>query len=93
MKDHNTCCIYHVEIDELCTTFNNMQKSTHDFDSTWKCQICGSNIACFGVCCKTIVELLSPICGKALCAKKANLCNGTNVNVCLVNVTNAVLIC
>ncbi len=35
----------------------------------------------------------SPICGKTLCAKKVNLCNGTNVNVCLVNVTNAVLMC
>jgi hypothetical protein len=37
--------------------------------------------------------LETPICGKTLCAKKVNLCNGTNVNVCLVNVTNAVLMC
>ncbi len=37
--------------------------------------------------------LESPRCGKTLCAKKANLCNGINVNVCLVNVTGAVLMC
>jgi hypothetical protein len=34
-----------------------------------------------------------PRCGKALCARKVNLSNGTNVNVCLVNVTSAVLMC
>jgi len=37
MKDHTTCCIYHVEIDELCITFNNMQKSTHGSDCACKC--------------------------------------------------------
>jgi len=37
--------------------------------------------------------LESPICGKTLCAQKVNLWNGINVNVCLVNVTNAMLMC
>jgi hypothetical protein len=40
MKDQNTCCcIYHVEIDELSTTFNNMQKAIHGFDCTYNYQI------------------------------------------------------
>jgi hypothetical protein len=42
MKDWNTCCyIYHVKIDELWTTFNNMRKAIHGSDCTYSYQIYG----------------------------------------------------
>jgi hypothetical protein len=47
MKDWNTCCIYHVEIDELSTTFNNMQKVIDGFDYTYNCHIYGFIITNF----------------------------------------------
>jgi hypothetical protein len=39
MKDRNICCIYHVEIDELRTTFNNMLNVIHGSNCTCDYQI------------------------------------------------------
>ncbi len=99
MKDQNTCCIYHVEIDELQTIFNNMWKAIDDCNSTCDCQICAFT---FDACCKVRGEVYckvhgkvfweSPKYGKALCVRKMNLCNGINMIVYLVNVTSVVSI-
>ncbi len=95
MKDCNTCYIYHVEINELCkplTTCGNLH-TTLIVRAIIRFVVPILHVLMFIAKLLLNYFLELPRCGKALCAKKVNLCNGTNVNACLVNVISAVLMC